>query len=65
MNKRPEPSERVAMWFYFQDHGPPRCCHTCGFYSQRGHCSLHGARPPDDYASSEDACPDWRDEIPF
>lgn len=63
-NRSPEP-EIVRQWREWDKMGPPRCCHTCDFYEPDGHCRKHKQRPPDDFAATPDACPDWTREVPF
>jgi hypothetical protein len=44
----------------------PRVCFNC--YHLDGYtnaCRVHGEKPPDDFAETPNACPDWKDEVPF
>lgn len=60
-NQRPPEPEIVKQW----RKGPPKCCHTCEYYSEAGICSIYGMRPPDDFAASIDECAEWVMAIPF
>lgn len=44
---------------------PPRCCHTCAYYTDEGQCSYYGMEPPEDFAATLDACPTYKQEVPF
>jgi len=44
----------------------PRVCFNC--YHLDGYtnaCRVHDEKPPDDFAETPNACPDWKDEVPF
>ena len=43
----------------------PKFCHTCDLYNEQGVCQKHKMEPPEEFASTEDACPDWLEDIPF
>lgn len=45
--------------------GPPKCCHTCEFYDVKGTCTAFFMEPPEDFASTTDACSEYEGEIPF
>jgi len=45
--------------------GPPKCCHTCDWYDANGMCLTYWMEPPEDFAATEGACPEWLDNIPF
>ena len=45
--------------------GPPKCCFTCDEYDASGHCRKFEMRPPEEFASSVDACDQWVKMIPF
>lgn len=46
--------------------GPPKCCHTCDFYGREYmFCTKYDTNPPEDFASTQDACPDYYEIIPF
>lgn len=60
----PEPSFVIA-WREFDKKGPPKCCHTCEWYSKNGQCEKHQMAPPVEFASTEEDCEDWIREIPF
>jgi len=57
--RHPEP-ERVAMW-----RVAPKCCHTCEYYNKDGVCLEHKSEPPEDFAATDGACPQWSLAIPF
>ena len=44
---------------------PPACCHTCEHYDQHGSCTKFDQSPPEDFAATIGACPEWEEEIPF
>lgn len=44
---------------------PPRCCHTCDHYRDDGVCEKFDMEPPEDFAATEDACPEYEQEVPF
>lgn len=44
---------------------PPKNCHTCEHYGTDGLCIEFFMKPPEDFASEEDACPKWEQEIAF
>ena len=62
---RPTEPEFLAEWRKWMALGPPRCCHTCISYDAEGYCRRYGMRPPEDFAKTQDACPDWDEDIPF
>jgi hypothetical protein len=45
----------------------PKVCENCRHHwpEREGYCDLHDATPPDDFAETPDACPDWKDVVPF
>jgi hypothetical protein len=44
----------------------PRVCFNCFHMDQHtGVCGVHGEVPPTDFAETPNACPDWKDEVPF
>jgi len=45
--------------------GPPKVCHTCEHYANDGLCTFHFQTPPEDFAATPGACPDWEVECPF
>ena len=45
--------------------GPPMCCHTCEFYDVKGTCVVFFMEPPEDFAATPSACPEWEGTIPF
>jgi len=44
---------------------PPACCHTCEEYTEDGYCRQFQMKPPEDFAATIDACPEYFEEIPF
>ena len=64
-DSRPIEPEVVRQWREWNKAGPPKCCHTCDFYTAQGMCERYNMRPPDDFASTPDVCSDWIMEIPF
>lgn len=55
----------VADYDLLIEKGPPKCCHTCDFYDVNGTCVAFFMEPPEDFASTVDACPEHILEIPF
>jgi len=43
----------------------PEICHTCEAYSNEGICMKHNQEPPEDFAATHKACPDYYMEVPF
>jgi len=43
---RPNEPSFVIAWREFDKKGPPKCCHTCEWYSKNGKCEKHGMEPP-------------------
>lgn len=43
----------------------PKCCHTCDEYDAQGKCMLHWSDPPEEFAATLNACPDWIEEMAF
>jgi len=60
MPRHKEP-DILALW----RKGPPKFCHTCEHYDNEGICQKHQQEPPEEFARTEDACPEWLYEIPF
>lgn len=60
MPRHQEP-EFVTVW----RKGPPHCCHTCDFYGDDGVCLKFKSEPPEDFASTPDACASWLFAVPF
>lgn len=58
--RHPEP-EIVRVW----RQGPPQVCHTCEAYGEDGVCKVHQAEPPEDFATTPNACEHWLYDIPF
>ena len=65
MNTRPPEPEWLIQWREWVRAWPPKCCFTCEHYDQSGHCLAFDMRPPEDFASTVDACEQWLMEIPF
>jgi hypothetical protein len=65
MSTRPPEPEFLIQWRELMRAGPPKCCHTCENFSQSGHCLEFNMAPPEDFASTVDACDKWFEEIPF
>jgi hypothetical protein len=57
--------QHVTIWRDKVASPQPRCCHTCDWYEADGVCGKHLQRPPEDFASAVDSCPDWLMEVPF
>lgn len=64
MTRPPEP-EFLIQWREWRREGPPKCCHTCDYYSKAGHCESFDMTPPDDFANEVDVCDQWIEEFPF
>lgn len=52
-------------YYRWVDHGPPRICHTCEHYDLQGVCQLYQMEPPEDFAATQDACADYKPDVPF
>jgi len=65
MSERPPEPEFVAAWREWIKNGPPRCCHTCEFYSPKGECGAFHMVPPPEFAEKTDACEKWTQELPW
>jgi hypothetical protein len=65
MSTRPPEPEFLIQWREWMRAGPPKCCFTCDEYDASGHCMVFDMRPPEDFASTVDACEHWIMEIPF
>lgn len=65
MTTRPPAPESVVQWRKQMHALPPKCCHTCDKFSESGNCQEFDMRPPDDFASTVDACEQWAEMIPF
>jgi len=64
-NTRPPEPEWLTQWREWIRAWPPKCCHTCENFNQSGHCLAFDMRPPEDFASTVDACDRWIMELPF
>ena len=65
MSTRPPEPEFLIQWREWMRAGPPKCCHTCDNFNKSGHCLAFDMTPPEDFASTVDACEQWIMEIPF
>jgi hypothetical protein len=65
MSTRPPEPEWLIQWREWMRAGPPKCCFTCDHFDQSGHCLAFDMTPPEDFASTVDACEQWIMEIPF
>lgn len=65
MSTRPPEPEFLIQWRDWMRAGPPKCCHTCDNFTAQGACIAFNMRPPDDFTSQLDVCPQWLEEIPF
>ncbi len=63
--RRPPEPEFLIQWREWDRAWPPKCCHTCEHYGVDGLCTEFFMTPPEDFASSIDACNKWEREIPF
>lgn len=43
----------------------PEICHTCEYYDQDGMCMKFRMEPPEDFAATHQACPEWFVLVPF
>jgi hypothetical protein len=64
MNRHPEPAI-VTHYRATLRAEPPRVCHTCDHYTERGMCAEFNAEPPFEFASEPGGCALWVEEIPF
>lgn len=56
-------------WREFANN-PPKCCVNCEHYtdaewSEDDRCRKYNETPPQEYAESENECPEWVQMIPF
>ena len=65
MSTRPPEPEFIVQWREWMRAEPPKCCHTCDHFDQSGHCLAFDMTPPEDFASTVDACERWLMELPF
>jgi hypothetical protein len=65
MLQKPSEPDFVVAWREWTRKGPPRCCHTCEFYSPKGECGAFHMVPPPEFAEKTDACEKWTQELPF
>ena len=65
MSTRPPEPEFLIQWREWMRAGPPKCCFTCDAYDESGHCLAFDMTPPEDFASTVDACEQWVEMIPF
>jgi hypothetical protein len=62
---RHEEPEWLKIAKYYRMNWPPRVCHTCDHYDESGQCRQFGMEPPADFASTDRACTEWVEEVPF
>ena len=43
----------------------PEICHTCEYYNSDGLCMKFRMEPPEDFAATHQACPEWFVLVPF
>lgn len=55
----------IDYYYLTPDADEPKCCHTCMFYIEAGHCTKYKTKPPADFAETLGACELWDSEIPF
>ena len=65
MSTRPPEPEFLIQWREWMRAGPPKCCFTCDHFNQSGHCLAFDMTPPEDFASTVDACEQWEEVIPL
>lgn len=65
MSTRPQEPEFLIQWRAWMEAGPPKCCHTCDWYTKEGKCLEFDMTPPEDFVATVDACEKWLPEIPF
>ena len=51
-------------------HNPPKCCVNCDHYPEAhwkedATCQKFKQSPPQEFAESENNCPEWVDLLPF
>ena len=64
MRKRPPEPQFLVDWR--KTRPTPQCCHTCDHYNSSGFCLKHQQEPPEEFAATLGACPDWEEDIcPF
>ena len=61
--RHPEP--KIVTLYRDAIKNPPRVCHTCEYYTQDGLCQEFNAEPPIDFATTQDTCDLWCEEIPL
>ena len=57
--------EIVTVYYNMLEAGPPKCCHSCEMYGTDGLCVEFFKEPPEDFASTPDACDKWVMDLPF
>lgn len=65
MTTRPPEPQFLIDYRELVKAGPPKCCFTCDWYTKEGACLEFGMTPPEDFASTVDACDQWVLELPF
>jgi hypothetical protein len=62
--RSPEP-KIVTLYRAAIRQDPPKCCHTCDYYTKDGMCQEYDAAPPELFTRTVDSCELWSEEIPF
>lgn len=57
--------EFLVQYYEWTKLGPPKCCHTCFYYSMSGVCEKFKQRPPPFFVQTAGQCKDWDQDIPF
>ena len=65
MSTRPPEPEFLIQWRDWMRAGPPKCCHTCDYFDEHGHCTSYDMTPPAEFCDTVDACGRWVYAIPF
>lgn len=65
MTTRPPEPQFLIDYREWVKAGPPKCCFTCDYFNQSGHCLAFDMRPPDEFAATVDACESYMEEVPF
>lgn len=59
-----EPQFLKDYWNWIKS-GPPKCCHTCEYYSEAGICDKFNMEPPADFAEAVGECESYLQMVPF
>jgi hypothetical protein len=65
MNQRPPKPDFLIQYEEWVKAGPPKCCHNCESYDEKGHCMHFDMAPPAEFAATPDSCDQWIQEITF